>query len=242
MTRIPSRRLAAFGLTAGLTLGLALGLAAPAWADETPPARLDQLKARADQKVKDRLTQLGTLDTSVAGAAADCGHNADLRAQLAADKAGLTALDATIQAETDRAKAVVEYRQIFTDYRVYWLETPKTREVVGCARVAKAAGALTAAETKIQARVDEAKSNGKDVAAAQAALDDMTAKTSAATSAAKSADSSVIGLHADKGDRAVAGSNRTTLQAGRTNLRTALSDLQAARSDARKAIDALKSS
>jgi hypothetical protein len=237
MTHTTRHRLAAFGLVAGL----ALGLAAPAGADETPPARLDQLKARADEKVKERLTQLSTLDQRVAGAPADCGHNAELRAQLATDKAGLTTLDATIQAETDRAKAAAEYRQIFTDYRVYWVETPKTREVVGCDRIAKAAAALSTLHGKIQARADEAKANGKDVTAAQAALDDMAAKISSATTAANAADDAAIALHADKGDRSVAQSNRAALQDGRTKLRTALANLRAARSDAARAIAALKS-
>ncbi|MEY2567048.1 MAG: hypothetical protein QOE35_1577 [Actinomycetota bacterium] len=237
MNHLSMRRLATFGLTAGL----ALGVAAPVWADEAPPARLDQLKARADQKVHERLTQLDTIERSVAAAAADCGHNADLRAQLAADKAGLTELDATIQAETDRAKAAAEYRRIFTDYRVYWLETPKTREVVGCDRIAKAASTLTALQGKIQARVDQAKANGKDVAAAQASLDDMGSKITAATTSAEHTDASVIGLRADKGERSVADANRTALQAGRTDLRTALTDLRAARADAAKAIAALRS-
>jgi hypothetical protein len=238
MIRIPVRRLAAFGLTAGLTLGIA----APAWAAaETPPAALDQLKAKADEKIKERLTHLGTLDSAVGAAAADCGHNAALRSQLAADKAGLTALDATIQAETDRAKAVAEYRQIFTDYRVYWLETPKTHEVLGCDRLTRAGAALSSVQAKIQARTDQAKANGKDTSAAQAALDDMGAKLAAATAAANQADDSAIALHADKGDRTVLASNNAAIQAGRQQLRTAFTDLQAARADARKAIDALKS-
>jgi hypothetical protein len=237
MTRIPFRRLAAFGLTAGLTLGLA----APAWAAETPPARLDDLKAKAAEKVNERLAQLDKLAGAVAAAPADCGHNADLRSQLGADKSGLTALNATIQAETDRAKAVAEFKQIFTDYRVYWLETPKTHEVGGCDRITKAATALTTLKGKIQARVDEAKAAGHDVAAAQAALDDMGTQIGAATTAANHADDSVIGLHADKGDRAVLASNKAALDAGRHDLRTAFADLKTARQDAHKAIEALKS-
>jgi hypothetical protein len=237
MTRMPFRRLAAFGLTAGLTLGVA----GPAFAQETAPTRLDDLKAQADAKIKERLTVLDKLDGAVAAAKADCGHNVELRSQLGADKTGLTALDATIQAESDRTKARAEFKQIFTDYRVYWLETPKTREVLGCDRITKAASALTALHAKIQGRADEAKANGKDTAAAQAALDDMTAKIAAATTAANHADDTVIALHADKGDRTVLESNNAALRTGRQDLRTALANLKTARQDARTAIDALKS-
>jgi hypothetical protein len=236
MIRIPSRLVAAAAVATALTLGLA----APASAQETP-ASLDQLKARAAEQVSERLAHLDTLDGAVAGAPADCGHNAELRSQLAADKAGLTALDATIQAETDRAAAVAEYKQIFTHYRIYWLETPKAREVVACDRITDAAAKLTALQAKIQGRVDEAEASGKDVTAAQTALDDMGAGIASATTAANQADDSVIGLRADMGDRSVLDANKAALQAGRASLRSAFADLQAARQDARAAVDALKS-
>jgi uncharacterized phage infection (PIP) family protein YhgE len=240
MTRTPFRRLATAAIAAGLIAGLTMALATPAGAEEAP-AGLDQLKARANEKVNERLAHLDTLDGTVAGAPADCGHNAELRSQLAADKTGLAALNATIQAETDRANTIAEYQQIFTDYRVYWLETPKTRGVVACARTTKAGSMLTALHDKIQARVDEAKAAGKDVSAAQAALDDMTAKIASASTSANQADDTVIALHADKGDREVLAANRSALQASRTSLRSAFGDLQAARADARTAIDAIKS-
>jgi hypothetical protein len=237
MTRIPFRRLAAFGLTAGL----ALGLAAPAWAAETPPARLDQLKAKADEQVKQRLEQLRKLDGAVAAARSDCGHNADLRSQLAADKSGLEALNAQIQAETVPAEAVESYKQIFTHFRIYWLETPKTHVVLGCDRVVGGAAKLTALEAKIQARVDEAKAAGKDVGDAQVALDTMVSEIASATAAANQADDAVIVLKADKGDRAVLDANKAALTAARQKLRAAMADLKDARTAARTAVDALKS-
>src|SRR5437660_8285781 len=109
---------------AALVTGTVLLAAAPAYAqtDPAPPARLADLKARADQAVKDRLTQIDQLTGRLNGAGADCGQNADVTGQLAGDRTGLQQLDATIQAETDATKARAEYRQIFTDYRIYWLQ------------------------------------------------------------------------------------------------------------------------
>ncbi|MBV9410330.1 MAG: hypothetical protein JO148_01930 [Acidimicrobiia bacterium] len=224
-----------------------LAAAAPAFAqtsptptDPPPPARVTDLKARADEAVKDRLSQIDTLSGRLTSAGADCGQNAEVVAQLADDKSGLQALDATIQAETDPAKARTEYREIFIDYRIYWLQTPKTSQVVACDRGSKADATLTALRQKIQSRVDEAKAKGYDVTAAQAALDDMTSKLTAAATSANQASSSVAGLQPDKGDASVLSSNLSTLSAGRQGLRTAWTDLQTARHDARTAIDDLK--
>jgi hypothetical protein len=216
--------------------------AAPAYAqtDPAPPARLTELKARADEAVKDRVTQIDKLTGALNGAGADCGQNAGVVGQLAADRTGLQSLDAAIQAETDGKKAAAEYRQIFIDFRIYWLQTPKTHEVVACDRESKADATLTSVKQKIQARVDEAKAKAYDVSGAQAALDDMGAKLTDATAKANQASSSVADLQPDKGDRSVLSSNFAALSKGRQDLHTAWSDLQAARHDARTAVDDLK--
>jgi hypothetical protein len=242
MTFTTRFRLGAAALVAGATLVAA----APAWAatptptDPPPPSRLVELKAKADEAVKDRLAQIDKLTGRLNSAGADCGQNADVLGQLGADRAGLQSLDATIQAETDGAKAVAEYRRIFTDFRIYWLQTPKTSEVVACDRVSKADSTLTSLRQKVQARVDEAKAKGYDVTKAQAALDDMGSKLTAATASAGQASSSVADLQPDKGDRSVLSFNLAALAKGRQDLHTAWADLQAARHDARAAIDDLK--
>jgi hypothetical protein len=234
------RRLATLALTAGLSLAVT----APAGAQTTTsarPPRLDQLKAKADEQVTKRLEQLRTLDAAVAGARADCGHNAELRSQLAADKTGLEALNAKIQAETVPSEAAAEHKQIFTDFRIYWLETPKTRVVGGCDRITAVAGKLTTLEARIQSRIDEAKADGKDVDDAQAALDTMGTEIASATAAANQAEDAVIVLEADKGDRAVLDANKAALTGARQQLRAAMSDLKDARTAAHAAVDALKS-
>ena len=227
---------------AALVAAGSLAVAMPAYAqtDPTPPAKLTDLKARADQAVKDRLTDIDALSGRLNGAGADCGQHADVAGQLASDKSGLQSLDATIQAETDGKKAVAEYRQIFTGFRIYWLQTPKTREVVVCDRGNKAGTALTALRQKIRARVDEAKSKGYDVSGAQAALDDMATKVSDATTRANGSSSSVADLQPDKGDQSVLSANFAALSKGRQDLHTAWTDLLTARHDARTAIDDLK--
>jgi len=229
-----------------LVAGATLAAAAPVWAalpaqtDPAPPAKLTELKARADEAVKDRLGQIDKLTARINGAGADCGQNADVVSQLGADRTGLQTLDATIQAETDGRRAVAEYRQIFSDFRIYWLETPKTNEIAACDRENKAGATLTALRQKIQARVDEAKAKGNDVTKAQAALDDMASKITDASAKAGQASSSVVGLKPDKGDRGVMQSNIAALSAGRQNLHAGWTDLQTARKDARTAIDELK--
>jgi hypothetical protein len=244
MTFTTRFRLGAAALAAGAAV--AAMAAAPAWAaapaqtDPTPPPRLAELKAKADEAVKERLTQIDKLTGRLNGAGADCGQNADVVGQLGADRAGLQSLDATIRAETEPPQAVAGYRRIFTDFRIYWLQTPKTNEVVACDRASKADSTLTSLRQKIQGRVDEAKAKGDDVTKAQAALDDMGAKLSAATGSAGQASSSVADLQPDKGDQAVLSSNGAALAKGRQGLHAAWTDLQDARHDARSAIDDLK--
>ena len=94
--------------TAALVAGAVLLAGAPAYAqaDPAPPAKLTDLKARADEAVKDRLAQIDKLTDRLKAMGADCGQNADVAGQLANDRAGLQQLDATIQAETDGRKAV----------------------------------------------------------------------------------------------------------------------------------------
>ena len=57
-----------------LAAGAALTTAAPAYAqtDPAPPAKLTEVKARADEAVKDRLTQIDKLSARLHDAAADC--------------------------------------------------------------------------------------------------------------------------------------------------------------------------
>jgi hypothetical protein len=229
-------------VAAAVIAATALLAAAPAYAqtDPAPPARLTDLKARADEAVKDRLTQLDTLSGRLNGAGADCGQNADVLGQLGNDRTGLQAVDATIQAETDAAKARAEYRTIFTDFRIYWLQTPKTHEVAACDRGSKAGATLSSLRQKIQSRVDEAKAKGYDVSSAQAALDEMGSKLTAASTSAGQASSSVADLQPDKGNPSVLSSNFAALSTGRQSLHTAWNDLQTARHDARTAIDDLK--
>jgi len=233
---------ARFGIAAAALAATAVLATAPAYAqtDPTPPARLADLKARADEAVKDRLGQLDTLSGRLNGAGADCGQNADVLGQLGNDRTRLQSLDATIQAETDGRKAVAEYRTIFTDFRIYWLQAPKTHEVVACDRGSKANATLASLKQKIQGRVDEAKAKGYDVANAQAALDDMGTKLASATTSAHQASSSVADLQADKGNQSVLASNFAALFKGRQGLHTAWTDLQGARHDARTAVDDLK--
>ncbi|MBV8162287.1 MAG: hypothetical protein JO265_15315 [Acidimicrobiia bacterium] len=208
--------------------------------DPPPPGRLADLKATADRDVKMRLTQLTNLAAAVKGAGGDCGQNSTLLGQLNAAGPSLQQLDATIQAETGLARAVAEFRQIFVDYRVYLLQTPKAYQAVGCAKLAKVNATLGSLAQQIQARVNQAKANGRDVTGAQAALNDLASQLGAAATSANQASSAVVPLQPDQGNGAVLASNLATLAAGRSGLHAALADLHAARRDAATAIDDLR--
>ncbi|MEA3019928.1 MAG: hypothetical protein QOI47_1452, partial [Actinomycetota bacterium] len=135
------------------------------------PNAKDASKGRAAAEIARRQRTLSALSAKVARVTADCGENAALVAELAAESAGLAALGHTIANETDTSKLKAEYASIFQDYRVYLLETPKTHTVVACDRVTENSTKITAWIAKAQSAIDKAAAAGADVGGAQTALD-----------------------------------------------------------------------
>ena len=220
------RRSRTFTGITGLVLAGAIvaGIPAVASADTAAMRLLKQAGAAAIQR---RLTWLGTLQNRVDSAThLAAGDRSSLDSLLSHDVTGLTALGATIAADTDMTTLRNDVHRIADDYRVYVLVTPQVHLTIAADRVDAIAALFTPIENKLQAAVHTAKAKGKDVTAAQAALDDLKAKVAGADAAVSHVPSQVLVL-TPEGYPA----NRSTLLAARASLQTARGDLSAARSD-----------
>jgi len=234
------RRLTGAGLlavtaaTAGF--GVPLAGAATSGAARNPRpnagAGLPTLKARCDAAVDGREATLSDLEAKVAASAhlSDANRSA-LTGQLQAAAGGLTALKATIDADTTVAQAATDCRKIVSDYRVYLLLAPKTRLVIAADRGLAATAAATQAEPKVDAAISHAAGAGvpaAQVADAQARNADLKAKVADATTQLDGLADQLVPLTAQQYDAGTAG---PVLAGARTRLQATVADLKGARAD-----------
>ena len=235
---------------AGTGLVLVAGVAAPAFADATPtpsgtpstspssgtgaaakacsPDRLAKIKARVDTAVSKREATIDSLTKALAARKhVSDGHRATLSATYTSDAPGLRAVNATVQADTTCAKAVTDGRTVVTDYRIYLLLAPQTHLVAAADSGTYAAGRLAATEQKAQDAIDKLTDAGKK-AAAQTALDDMTAQLSATTAALSGVADGVLALKP-----ADIPAQQATIDGYRAKVATAHTDLAKALADAK---------
>ena len=208
----------------------------------TPPVNLALVKAKGAVAVAQRLARIVVLNSRVAQVKGDCGDNATLTGQLAANTSGLTALGATLAAETDLAKAKAEYQQIFGGYRIYILQNPKTRIVLNCGNNVPRITSIQQDAAEIQAKIDAATAAGKNAAVSQAAVTDALAKASTASSTGTAASHAVIALTPDGGDKTKLAALRSALSSAEAQMKSADQSIAVARADlaaARKALPKL---
>jgi hypothetical protein len=200
-----------------IAVGLAIvaSVTVPAVASAAPvTSRFDlaAATAKADAAVQQRLTSISTMQ----GALQQVTHgeclSGTMASQLSADAGGLTALQGQIDAlppDTTAIQFKALSSQITQHYRIYMLETPKTRVVAACDKVFTAA-----------AKLDGLGVGGAD---AQAARDQATAAVNGA-----------IGLVADDGNGTTRTANKSALLGARSNIKGAIGSLKAGRDAAQK--------
>jgi hypothetical protein len=228
-------------LLIGSTLALALmtPMAAPAVAGARTtamtPARMTLLKARGHLAIQRRLIELDRLTALVNGAThLSSANRTALVSKLSADRGGLESLDTKIQGDTDASTLRTDLESIVTAYRIYVLVAPQAHLAVASDRVAAFVSLGNTIAGQIQAAIDTAKGNGKDVKVAQAALNEMRKQLQAATAAIAGIASNVIAL-TPSGYPA----NRSMLISARISILAARAHLAKARVDAHAAVSAL---
>ncbi len=196
------------------------------------------LKALGDCEIERRFATLRRLEGAVIAAPfLTAPDRRALLGKIQATHDGLASLKAKIDADTTVAELKVDLPRIATDYRVYLLLVPQVHLVRGSDAIGAAAERLTALAGRLQQLIDYARSQGKDVTAAQAALDSMEHNVAQAKTQVSGLSAKLLALTPpDWND----GTARPILEAARSAERTAHLELDAARADARAVIAALK--
>lgn len=204
---------------------------------QTDQQRLANIKTKGDQEISRRLTTLGSLSAKVnAGTKLSASDKAYLNSEVSTEANGLTTLKVKLDGETTLAAVRADAQGIFNDYRVYALIVPKIALVKFADTEQVTQGKLEALVTKLQTRLDEAKSKGKDITSLQAKLNDMTAQTSAAQAISSSIEAKVLTLQPSDYN-----TDHAILSGDRDQLKVAHSDNLSAIADAKSIIESLKS-
>jgi len=144
-------------------------------------ATVASLRGFGDCEVGRRLTTLRQLSTVVAESkvltTADAKH---LSAEITGAVNGLSNLRGVIDGQTKIAPLKVNLVQIVTGYRVYVLVGPQVRLTIAADDELALKPDFDRLSTILAARISAASAKGKDVAAAQAALDAMNAAVAGA--------------------------------------------------------------
>lgn len=222
---------------ASLSTGIAHAAAANTnTASTTDQQHLQTIISKGDQEITRRLATLNTLDSKInAATKLSASDKAYLTAEVNGEITGLTTLKTKLDADTTLAAARADAQSIFNEYRVYALVAPKVSLVKVSDDQQVVEGKLTALIQKLQARINTAKSNGKDVTTIQNQLNDLTTQLNNASAISSAIEQKVLTLQPTDYD-----SNHAVLSGDSEQLKTAHSDNEAAYNDAKNIISELK--
>jgi hypothetical protein len=183
-------------LAALVTIGCAASVAAAGPAAARTPAShgLQPAKSQALRTLGGDLMGLRvdafilTCDSDVASA-----DKTALLPTITADVTALTALNATLRAETTLAGVQADAASL-AGYHVGDFVLPQARVVAAADEMGASAAKASAAQPRLQAAITAAQTAGRDVTAANAALTDYVAQVAAATSDAGAVHDSAIAL------------------------------------------------
>ena len=188
MQKTPSK-IAALVLV-GTLLAPALAFAqTTATASSTPVAVTAKMKtaiSHADKEITRRITALNDLDTR-AGQMQKVtdAFKQSLKTAVEGQVAGLTALQAKIDADTDAATLKTDVQSVTQSYRIFALVVPQGRIAAAADRIVTITGMMTTLGTKLQTRLAAAQSSGTDVSKLSMALADLGTKLSDASAQAQ---------------------------------------------------------
>lgn len=194
----------------------------------TPGVTLAQLKARCNTEVQRRLASLAADQSFIQKASAlTASDRAALLQIVTGDEPALTALDATIQADTTLKQAHQDCAQIVTGFRVYVLQEPKMHEVIASDTVTGTNTSLRQVAGLLAADINDANLPPAAKQAAQEALNDLYAKVAASEAIIGGVSASLIPLT----PAGYPTPDVSVLQKGEQSITSARQDLHGARAD-----------
>ena len=134
---------------------------------------LTRLQYRGNQLIKERVNSLNAnMQAVAANGTLTAEQKATLTGILSSNVTGLTALKASIASSTDASSTKVLVNSIFTNFRIYGIVIPQVRLDKRVFDLQNHSQKLSDLFVKVQAKIDEAKTKGKDVTVWQKNLDD----------------------------------------------------------------------
>lgn len=209
--------------------------------DDNKVMTIEARKARATAEIDRRVASLNKLEARVtAMVRVSDATKASLKATIDAQIKVLTDLKAKIAADTDEATLKADIQSITKSYRIYMLVMPQGTILAAADRVATTADLMTTLDTKLDARITDAATAGKDVTALKSASVDLKAKLEVAKTAAADAVTLSATLKPDNGDATIMASNKKAMDDARAKIKVAQDALKAARKDAETIVKGLK--
>lgn len=198
--------------------------------------RLTAIKTKGDAELGRRVDTLAKLLITINSATRlSSSSKQALSEQVSNENVALVALRVKLAAETTVADAANDVKTLVTEYRVYALIVPKVQLIRAADDEQVAEAKLLALQAKLTTRINNARTAGKDVAALQAKLDDMTANLAQAQSISSEVETSVLPLQPTDYNN-----DHTILSGQRDKLKTAKTAAQAAFTDAKAIVAGLK--
>ncbi len=245
MKKITSLTIASLLLALVLTTGVALAESASSSSKAKGDDKaLTNLIAHSDKAITARIDALNTLATRINDMKlVSADSKASLASQIQNQIGGLTALKTKIDADTDLPTLKTDAKTITGSFRVFALVIPQGQIIAAADRLNTIAGDLSAVAGKLQTRLNDALSAGKDIIKLTTALTDLNAKVTDAQTQAQAAINRIANLAPDNGDATVMAANKTALTQSRADLHVGQQDVVTARQDIeaiRKGIKAFK--
>jgi hypothetical protein len=196
------------------------------------------LRAFGDCEIGRRLTVLdrlsGVVSTSKGLTPSDA---AALSSKISADRSELAGLKAAIDAQTKLPALRLDVVQIVTRYRVLVLLSPQVRLIVAADSAVALKPHFDDISITLAARIAKAQVNGKDVTAAQTALDAMNAAVVSAVALASPLPAQLLAVTSAGFN---SGAAQAALQSARAAILQSRDLLKTAAQDGRKVLAALK--
>jgi len=198
--------------------------------------------AKGDKELDKRVESLNKLNDRVGEMKrlTDAQKSA-IQGEIKAVILNLTTLKAKIDAEgtTGTTSLKEDLQSITTNYRVYALIMPQIHILAALDRIGNLTDAFAILGTKIEGRIAEAKTAGKDVAALEKNLTDFRAKITDENAEAQKALNLITPLAPDNGDKTVMTANKKALTDARAAIKKAHQDIMDARKIAGTMVKAL---
>ncbi|MCX6793727.1 MAG: hypothetical protein NTY06_01335, partial [Candidatus Gottesmanbacteria bacterium] len=192
-------------------------------------AAISRLKTRADAEITRRITAFNLLLTKInAMKRLTPDQKMTFTNGIQGQMTSLNALKTKIDADTDITTLRTDVQSIVKAYRIFALYMPQVNIMAHADRILALIDEMNAISAKLQTRIDEAKTAGKDTSSMQSLMTDRAAKLKDAATQANNAIVAVVALTPDgyPGNKTTMQSAQKMLQTARQDLVNALQDMQ----------------